>query len=323
MGTTKMSTKHIVIAGNQWFTKYLVDQLMEAEYSPTLFINMPPEKSEKISGYHDFGPLAKKLAIPIYRPTDFGLRVDVDKHALQSYPMDVLLVFGWQRLIPPWLIAHCDHGVYGVHGGPEKPPRCRGQAVFNWALILNAKRFFMYLFRISTGADEGDIVDITEFDITPFDNIQTLYHKNCIVSTRMILNNLPAILQGTVSAIPQTGEPTVLPGRRPENGGIDWTLPAERIHNMIRALAPPYPGAFTELKDKRVTLHEGYVFDRKISFPGKPGEILDIFPSGHFIIMTGDYPLYVKNISGDGSSNLQKGMMFKTRCGESLPDPVY
>ena len=61
----------------------------------------------------------------------------------------------------------------------------------------------MYLFSITIGADEGDIADIVEFDIHNEDDVLTLYHKNCIVSSRMFIEFLPKILNGTIKLIKQ------------------------------------------------------------------------------------------------------------------------
>ena len=318
-----MTNNKIIVAGNQWFSKYLIEQLADVNIYPTLIINISPENSSHISGYEDLKPLADKYNIQIYRPFNFGLNNEKDQNNLLSIPMDIMIVFGWQRLIPKWLIQHVKNGVFGVHGGPEKPPRCRGHAVFNWALILGCQQFYMYLFQITERVDDGDIIDISEFSITPYDDIQILYHKNCIVSTRMILNNLQSLLDGSFSKNKQVGKPSYMPRRRPENGGIDWTWPVERIQNLIRALTPPYPGAYTKLNDLIIKIYHGHIFDDKISFIGKPGEVLDVFPCGHFIVMTGDFPLYVKHFSYSGYNIIQKGIIFNEKCGIAIADPNY
>ena len=253
----------IAVAGSQWITEYLLRALLAEDIAPELLISIGPEHAEKISGYVDLAPLAAAHGLELYRPADFSLDTGPDREVLLARPFDVLLVFGWQRLVPGWLLDHCARGAFGVHGGPEKPPRCRGQAIFNWALILGARRFYMYLFKLAPEADSGEIVELTEFEITPHDDVRSLYHKNCVVSTRMILRNLPAILAGTVALElqPTTGA-TYLPGRRPEQGGIAWDDSAERIANLVRALAPPYPGAFTLLDGVRLVVIRAHVFDK-------------------------------------------------------------
>jgi methionyl-tRNA formyltransferase len=314
---------NLVVAGNQWITAYLVERLVEADASPSLLINLAPDRRAGISGYADLEPLAGAHGIPIYRPASYGLREEADRQALSSVPIDVLVVFGWQRLIPAWLIDHCRRGAFGVHGGPEKPPRCRGRAVFNWALVLGCSRFYVYLFQLTPEADAGRIVELTEFEITPDDDVTSLYHKNCVASGRMLLKHLPAILAGTVTTTSQpAGAPTYLPKRTPANSGICWDAPGARIANLIRASAPPYPPAFTQLEDTVVTILSGHPFDSMILFEGAVGTVVEDFPNGDFVVMAADCPFYVRRWEASPPRKIRRGMRFRTRSGEPPEDPV-
>ena len=73
------------------------------------------------------------------------------------------LVYGWPKLIPPDILDLPKLGVFGVHGGPYEAPRCRGRAVFNWSIIFGEENFFMYLFQLTKGADDGPIFKQTNF----------------------------------------------------------------------------------------------------------------------------------------------------------------
>src|SRR5262249_17564836 len=58
----------------------------------------------------------------------------------------------------------------------------------------------------------------------------------------------PAIADGTAPRTPQDeSRAKYYPLRTPEDGRIDWSAPASRIRNLVRALASPWPGAFTTL----------------------------------------------------------------------------
>ncbi len=312
----------IAIAGNQWITEYLLKRMVSGGYAPSLIINLGEEKAKNISGYVDLRPLASEYKIEIYRPALYSLKSEADRKALSCMGVDVLLVFGWQRLIPEWLIECCRLGVYGVHGGPEKPPRARGRAVFNWALILGYTRFYLYMFKITPAVDAGGIVELTEFDIMPQDDLVSLYHKNCVVSARMFMKHMPAILSATVRLVgnPEEGA-TFMPKRSPENSGICWDMSAERITNLIRAMVPPYPTTFTYLDRMRVEILRGHTFDHRIPYFGAPGEILEVFTNGDFIVMTGDHPLYVRQSVCEDRYQIVPGRVFQLRSGEQLADP--
>ena len=311
----------IAVAGNQWITQYLLQKIIENEIGIDLIINVSDRLKDSISGYADLAGFAEKNNIELYRPDKYNLKSEKDKKNLLSKKIDIMIVFGWQRLIPDWLIEHCSKGVYGVHGGPEKPPRCRGQAVFNWSLILGYERFYMYMFEIDPGVDSGDIIDLVEFDINPYDDVQSLYHKNCIVSSEMFIKNIPKIIEGSISPMTQVGNPTVLPKRRPENGGVNWNDSAERIQNFVRALADPYPNAFTCLDEAEVRIKNAHIFDTKIAIDGSPGEIVETFPGGHFIVMCGDQALYVRDYFCTNPSAIKKGKTFNISSGIQLNDP--
>jgi methionyl-tRNA formyltransferase len=316
------TSPRIAVAGNQWITEYLINALVANGVTPSLVINNDSADAPTISGYSDLGPLAAHHGIELYRPKAYSLKTDDDRAELTGREIDVLLVFGWQRLIPDWLIDHTTRGAWGVHGGPEKPPRCRGRAVFNWAILLGYQRFYLYLFKLTAEVDAGGIARLTEFEITPADDVLTLYHKNCIVSTRMMLDALPDILAGTVALEQQSAEgATYLPKRTPEMGGIYWDWDAKRIENLIRAVAPPYPGAFTTLDGAELKISRAHVFDDKIRYAAEPGTILERFPNGDLLVMAGDAPLYIREYAFGAVESLAPGVRFDVRSGRQPADP--
>jgi methionyl-tRNA formyltransferase len=313
----------IAVAGNQWITSYLLDALHERGLTPKLVINMPPERSTGISGYVDLAEAASRLRAELYRPHRYSLKSEVDEIALKGKDIDQLFVFGWQRLIPGWLLDRCRLGAFGVHGGPEPPPRCRGRAVFNWALLLGYTHFHIYAFRLTPGVDDGEIVGLTTFDILPHDDILTVYHKNCVVSSRLFLRIAEEALRGTLRSEPQAREgATYLPKRSPENGGIEWSRSAKRIVDLIRALAPPYPSAFSDIGSSRVFIYRAHLFDTRINYDATPGTIVDVFPNNHFVVVAGDAAVYVRDWSASPDFAPRKGASFAPTSGSPLPDPV-
>lgn len=317
-----MKNIRIAVAGNQWITRFLIEKLIEKQIKLSLLITTSPKQSELISGYENLVSFAIEHDIQLYHPEKYSLKTELDEQNLAN-KVDILFVFGWQRLIPEWFIKSTKLGVYGVHGGPKPPPRCRGRAVLNWSLILDCKKFYLYLFKITSGVDDGEILQMEEFDILPTDDIVILYHKNCVLTSRMIIANLPKIIDGSASLKKQpSGGPSYMPKREPENSGIYWDQTAERITNLIRAVAPPYPAAFTYLGDKRIDIKRAHIFDTKILFSESPGTVVEVFPNKDFIVTTKDFPLYVREYSSEREDIVKKGVTFKLRSGKQLEDPV-
>ena len=180
--------KKIAIIGNQWITKYLVDKLIKAGNKPSLIITNSAKNINDISGYYDLEFYTLKYKIDVIKVDNFDIKENILKKIKGEY--DLALVYGWQKLVPKFLISFFNGNIFGIHGGPFKPPRCRGKAVFNWSIIMGFKKFYLYLFKINEYADSGDIVDIENFEIFDTDNIKTVYFKNCVISSNLILKNL-------------------------------------------------------------------------------------------------------------------------------------
>jgi len=125
------------------------------------------------------------------------------------------------------------------------------------------------------GVDRGDIIDQTVIPITPYDNCESLYHQVATSNRDMILRVLPQLMVGKRPGRPQphTDEPE-LPGRRPEDGLLDWTKPHVDVHNFVRALTRPYAGAFSRLDGKRWTLWRCVRLPEVYSSEAQPGQVL-------------------------------------------------
>jgi methionyl-tRNA formyltransferase len=105
-------------------------------------------------------------------------------------------------------------------------------------------------------ADAGDIVDQLAVPILEDDDAREVFNKVTAAAEIVLARSLPGLLAGNAPRRPQPIEPGQYFGRRrPEDGRIDWSQPALRIHNLVRAVAPPFPGAFTEVDGRRWWLH--------------------------------------------------------------------
>jgi methionyl-tRNA formyltransferase len=114
-------------------------------------------------------------------------------------------------------------------------------------------------------ADAGDIVAQRAIPIAPRETALTLYHKIEEAGTELLREALPRVASGTAPRLPQDESRASKVGRRgPEDGRIDWSWPAARVDCLVRAVAPPWPGAFFDLplaagapSGHRVFLHAG------------------------------------------------------------------
>lgn len=248
----------------------IVRGLLEAGHRFTYFVCQTPEQAagEGVAGYYDYAPIAAEHGIPLHLAERFDLTGASDVELFREQQFDVLVQGGWQRLFPEAILETLRIGAIGVHGSADPLPMGRGRSPLNWSLIEGRRRFVMQLFLITPGVDEGDVFDTETFDITPFDDIETLYFKYGIVLREMHLRSLPRLLSGTADFRPQVGEPTRYPKRTPADARIDWeAMDVWQIYDFVRAQSRPYPGAFGEIDGQTHRIWRCRVFDTRISYP--------------------------------------------------------
>jgi len=171
----------------------------------------------------------------------------------------------------------------------------------NWSLIEDLDRFLLSVIKLDSGVDSGSIVDTRKFDITDFDTIRTLYYKLAMATTEILLESLPGILDDSIEYTQQEGEPTYYSKRTPDDGAIHWHDSTRDIYNLVRAVAAPYPGAFTEVEGERVFVWEATPFSTDFGFDATEGEIVQVFETtGEFVVRTGDGTLLVTDWEAPG-----------------------
>ena len=176
----------------------LLTDLLKEGVEVDYIISLTPEeaKKNKVSGYKDFLPLSQEYGIPIYYPEKYDLNGKQDIDFFKNHSPDLMLVFGWQRLVPAEILNILSIGALGSHGSSKLLPKGRGRSPINWSLVEGKNKFILHLFYLDAGADSGDIIDLMEFDLNKWDSCKTAYHKLQICLRKMLLKNLSLILEG-------------------------------------------------------------------------------------------------------------------------------
>lgn len=187
---------------------------------------------------------------------------------LDRHKFDVVFVVSWRYLIAETCFPLVKRGIFVLHD--SLLPKDRGFAPTNWAIINGNKMTGLTLFRIAKDTDAGDIVDQRSVKIEKRETATTLNHKLTKIYPEIILDNIDAILDGTVKETPQKhSEATYLKKRKPEDGRICFDQDVKTIDRFIRALSYPYPGAFCEYNGKKIIIWEAAIKDiRKTKQPG-------------------------------------------------------
>ena len=201
--------------------------------------------------------IAVKNGIPCYTPEDINSPENV--RIIKAAAPDVIFSFYYRKLISKEIIDIPSRGAINLHG--SLLPKYRGRCPVNWAIINGENETGVTLHYISEKPDAGDIIGRRRIPINVDDTVYTVLNKLTAEGVKLLEENLPKIEADTVVAIPQNErEATEFPGRKPEDGIIDWNQSSLRIYNLIRALTHPFPGAFTYLRGKKLFIWEAGVY---------------------------------------------------------------
>ena len=193
---------------------------------------------------------------------DYGLDVVApeDTHAprlirrISELQPDFVFSFYYRSMLGAPLLRAARRGALNMHG--SLLPKYRGRAPVNWAILHGEHETGATLHYMVERADAGDIVDSQAVPILIDDDAREVFDKVTVAAETVLARSLPALIAGTASRRPQP----ILAGqyfgrRRPEDGRIHWSRPALEIHNLVRAVAPPFPGAFGIVGSERWEIH--------------------------------------------------------------------
>lgn len=191
--------------------------------------------------------LAELHGIPSIMPADPNASAVIEKIA--ALAPDFLFSFYYRQMLKGPLLAVAKRGAYNMHG--SLLPKYRGRTPVNWAVLHGERETGATLHRMLEKPDAGAILARQAVPILPDDTAFEVFNKVTVAAEMALYGVLPQLVAGTATEEPQDLlQGSYFGGRKPEDGRIDWRLSAQRIHDLIRAVAPPYPGAFCELSGK-------------------------------------------------------------------------
>lgn len=206
--------------------------------------------------------MAREHGIPVISPPDPNVPAVVDRIAACS--PDFLFSFYYRRMLKAPLLALAPRGALNMHG--SLLPRYRGRVPVNWAIIHGETETGATLHYMVEEPDAGDIVARTAVPILPDDTAKEVFDKVAIAAETTLDRVLPALIAGNAPRTTQDPRhASYFGGRKPEDGVIDWSQSAATVHNLVRALAPPYPGARTLLAGTQARLLRTRVADASAS----------------------------------------------------------
>jgi len=242
---------NLVFAGTPRFAVPTLEKLVEAGFTVRLVVT-PPDRPRgrgmelRASRVKES---ALQLGLPITQPDKIKNNEDFRNQLTELKP-DALIVVGYGRIIPQWMIDLPPLGNLNVHA--SLLPKYRGAAPIQWAIARGETVTGVTTMRIDAGLDTGDILLQRECPISAGDTAEAIAPKLAAIGAELMVETLGGLQAGTIRARPQDhGQATLAPILKKEDGQIDFGRSATEIWNRLRGFQP-WPGAFTTFRGKNL-----------------------------------------------------------------------
>lgn len=273
-----------MIAGNNTAAVLVLELLLEW-LPPAAVLALAPPQSATSDWQMSLADAAERRGVVAMTPGDVNA-ADVVA-AVAAHNADLLLSVYYTQLFREPLLAAVPGGCLNFH--PSLLPLHRGHAPVIWAIVEGDDVTGLSVHHVDSGIDTGPIVYRRSIPIHPLDTGFQLHQK----MNRLVAATAADLLRRYAAGSPipagevQSGEATLHSRRDPQVNHVDWALPAERIRNVVRALAPPLPGAFARLGGRTIVIAEVEHAPSRGLRGGAPG-MVEVGSDGVPVVATGD-----------------------------------
>ncbi|PYY09438.1 MAG: methionyl-tRNA formyltransferase [Acidobacteria bacterium] len=244
---------NLVFCGTPRFAVPTLKKLVEAGFTVHLVVTQPDRPRGR--GL-ELAPSAVKecaldLALPILQP-DKIRNNEQFRNQLAELKPDAVIVVGYGRIIPQWMIDLPPLGNINLHA--SLLPKYRGAAPLQWAIASGETVTGVTSMRIDAGLDTGEILLQKEIPIAANDTTETLAPHLATVGADLMVETLRGLDAGTIEPRPQDqSKATLAPILKKEDGLIDFQRSAIETVNRLRGFQP-WPGAYTKFRGKSLAV---------------------------------------------------------------------
>lgn len=220
----------------------------------------------------------------------------------ESTAADLMIAVNWRYMVPCEVFQRPKLGSFVFHD--SLLPEYRGFSPTVWAMINGENHTGVTLFEMSETFDAGDIIDQEAVAIDPDATIDLVTEEVTQTYLRLLSKNWERLVSGDAPRRPQDPtRATYTCKRLPEDNRIDWSLPTNRIYDLIRAVTSPYSGAFSTMDGRTIRIWSAQRIHEPLNYVGRtPGRIVQVLPGEGSLILTGDGQLLLKTVQLEGST---------------------
>jgi methionyl-tRNA formyltransferase len=227
-----------------------IKALLDAGIQIELVVTHADDPHENI-WFGSVAALCQERSIPYVQPEASDLLELLPQ--FKKIAPDYIFSFYYRYMITSDILATAGIAALNMHG--SLLPKYRGRAPVNWAILHGETETGASLHIMEAKPDAGDIVGQVAVPIDPDEDATAVFAKVSNAAIKVMQAALPELLQGRVPRTPNVlANGSYFGGRKPEDGRIHWNQSAKQVHDLIRAVAPPYPGAFTDWQGARMVI---------------------------------------------------------------------
>lgn len=244
---TKKDLK-IVFFGTPEFAVESLDSLINNGYNVAAVVTATDKPAGR--GHKLLKSAVKEYALShdleILQPASLKDPIFIDR--LREINADLFIVIAF-RMLPEIVWTMPRFGTFNLHG--SLLPRYRGAAPINWALINGDTETGVTTFFLKHEIDTGDIIDQRKISVGPDENFGSVYDRLMHIGAELTVDTVQRIVDGTLTTTPQNSEGLESPSPAPkifkDTCRINWSLPANQVHNLVRGLSPA-PAAWSAIR---------------------------------------------------------------------------
>ena len=245
-----MQPLNLIFAGTPRFAVPTLEKLVEAGFHVRLVVTQPDRPRGRGMELTE-SPVkqsALKLGLPVTQPEKIKNN-EAFRAQLTDLQADAIIVVGYGRIIPQWMIDLPPLGNLNVHA--SLLPKYRGAAPIQWAIAKGETVTGVTTMRIDAGLDTGDILLQHEYPNRAEDTAETIAPKLAAIGAELMIETIAGLQASTITGRPQDHtQATLAPILKKEDGRVDFHRPATEIWNRLRGFQP-WPGAFTTFRGDR------------------------------------------------------------------------
>ena len=248
----------LVFCGTPQFAVPSLEHLVAAGHDVRLVVTQPDRPQGR--GMELTAPPVKqsalRLGLPVTQPEKIKNN-DEFLSRLAAIQPDAIIVVGYGRIIPGWMLHLPQYGNINVHA--SLLPKYRGAAPIQWAIAKGESATGVTTMKIDEGLDTGDILLKRAMEIRPEDTAVTLAPRLAELGADLLVETLEELKRGILEPVPQDDSlATLAPILKKEDGLVDFSRSATEIHNRLRGFQP-WPGAYTQFRGKNLKISLAHV----------------------------------------------------------------